>query len=165
MTTAGSRVRELVQQVLQSQWKQVGIDVRVRNEPARVFFGQTIRERRFTGLAMFAWGSSPENVPRSTLHSEEIPSEANGWSGQNYTGFKNAEMDKLLDAIEVELDRSKRKTMWQRVQEIYAEELPVLPLYWRANPYILPKWLKGVRPTGQQASSTLWIEDWTVEGR
>ena len=42
MTTAGNRTRELVEQVLQSQWKQVGIDVRIRNEPARVFFGQTV---------------------------------------------------------------------------------------------------------------------------
>lgn len=165
MTTAGSRIRELVQQVLQSQWKQVGIDMRLRNEPPRVFFGQTVHERRFTGLAMFAWGSSPENVPRTTLHSEEIPTEENGWAGQNYTGFSNAEMDELIEAINVELDRDKREKMWHRLQEVYAEEIPVIPLYWRANPYILPKWLKGVRPTGQQASSTLWIEDWTVEGR
>jgi peptide/nickel transport system substrate-binding protein len=165
MTTAGSRVRELVQQVLQSQWKQAGFDIRVRNEPPRVFFGQTIHERRFTGLAMFAWGKGPEHVPRTTLHSEEIPSEDNGWSGQNYTGFKNAEMDELIEAINLELDRAKRKEMWKRVQAIYAEELPVISLYWRANAYVLPKWLKGVRPTGQMASSTLWIEDWTVEGR
>jgi peptide/nickel transport system substrate-binding protein len=165
MTTAGNRIRELVQQVLQSQWKQAGIDIRVRNEPARVFFGQTIHERRFTGLAMFAWGKGPEHVPRTTLHSEEIPTAETGWSGQNYTGFRNQEMDDLIEAINLELDRPKRKAMWQRVQEIYAEEVPAIPLYWRANPYVLPKWLKGVRPTGQMASSSLWVEDWTVEGR
>src|SRR3546814_3954625 len=55
--------------------------------------------------------------------------------------------------------------MWDRLQQIYAEEVPVIGLYWRANPYILPKWLKGVRPTGQMAPSSLWVEDWTVEGR
>jgi len=165
MTTAGSRIRELVQQVLQSQWKQAGFDIRVRNEPARVFFGQTIHERRFTGLAMFAWGKGPEHVPRSTLHSEEIPTEANGWSGQNYTGFRNPEMDELIEAINLELDRPKRKELWKRVQAIYAEEVPVISLYWRANAYILPKWLQGIRPTGQMASSSLWVEDWTVEGR
>lgn len=165
MTTAGSRIRELVQQVLQSQWKQVGIDIRVRNEPPRVFFGQTIHQRRFTGLAMFGWGKGPEHIPRTTLHSEEIPTAGNGWSGQNYTGFRNAEMDKLIEAINLEVDRAKRKALWDRLQEIYAEEVPVLSLYWRANPYILPKWLKGVRPTGQMAPTTLWVEDWTVEGR
>lgn len=165
MTTAGNRIRELVQQVLQSQWKQAGIDMRVRNEPPRAFFGETVHHRRFTGLAMFAWGKGPEHVPRTTLHSEEIPTEENGWSGQNYTGFRNAEMDELIEAIGVELDRPTRKEMWARVQQIYAEEVPVISLYWRANAYVLPKWLKGLRPTGQMASSSLWIEDWTVEGR
>ncbi|NIA70167.1 peptide ABC transporter substrate-binding protein [Pelagibius litoralis] len=165
MTTAGNRIRELVQQVLQSQWRQVGIDMRVRNEPPRVFFGQTVHHRRFTGLAMFAWGKGPEHIPRTTLHSEEIPSEENGWSGQNYTGFRNAEMDALIEAINLELDRPKRKAMWSRIQQIYAEEVPVISLYWRANAYVMPKWLRGVRPTGQMASSSLWVEDWTVEGR
>lgn len=165
MTTSGSRIRELVQQVLQSQWKQVGIDVRVRNEPPRVFFGQTLHERRFTGLAMFGWGKGPEHVPRTTLHSEEIPTAENGWSGQNYTGYRNPEMDALIEAIGLELDREKRKEMWYRLQDIYAEDLPVIGLFWRSNPYILPKWLKGLQPTGQMAPSSLWVEDWTVEGR
>ena len=160
MTTAGNRTRELVEQVLQSQWRQVGIDARIRNEPARVFFGETVSKRKFTGAAMFAWLSSPESVPRTTLRSDQIPTEANAWSGQNYTGFKNAEMDALIDAIEVELDRAKRKDLWSRLQRLYVEELPVIPLYWRAEPYILPKWLSGLRPTGHQGTTTLWVEEW-----
>jgi peptide/nickel transport system substrate-binding protein len=160
MTTAGNRTRELVQQVLQSQWRRLGIDVRIRNEPARVFFGQTTSKRRFSAMAMFAWISAPENVPRTTLHSEEIPTEANGWAGQNYPGFRNAEMDRLLDALERELDRERRRVMWRRVQQIYAEELPALPLYFRSDVHIWPLWLEGVVPTGHQYGSTLWVERW-----
>ena len=160
MTTAGNRSRELVEQVLQSQWRRLGIDIRIRNEPARVFFGRTVRERRFTGLAMFAWISSPEGVPRTTLHSDQIPTPENNFAGQNYTGFRDAEMDALIDRIEVELDRAARRRMWRRLQQIYAEALPVIPLYFRANAYILPKWLAGVEPTGHQYTSTLWVENW-----
>ncbi len=160
MTTAGNRSRELVQQVLQSQWAELGIEARIRNEPARVFFGETVTKRKFTGAAMFAWLSSPESVPRTTLYSDQIPSPENGWGGQNYTGYKSAEMDALIDAIEVELDRDKRQALWQRLQARYAEDLPVIPLYWRASPYVLPKWLEGVRPTGHQGTSTLWVEEW-----
>ncbi|MEE8444636.1 MAG: peptide ABC transporter substrate-binding protein [Alphaproteobacteria bacterium] len=163
MTTAGNRSRELVEQVLQSQWRQIGIDVRIRNEPARVFFGQTVTRRKFTGAAMFAWISSPENVPRTTLHSSHIPTKANNYSGQNYTGFRNAEMDGLIDRIEVELDRTKRRALWRRLQKIYATELPVIPLYFRANAYIVPKWLKGIEPTGHQYPSTLWVENWSAQ--
>ncbi len=160
MTTAGNRSRELVEQVLQSQWKAAGIDVRIRNEPARVFFGRTVTERKFAALAMYAWISAPESVPRTTLHSEHIPTPENNFAGQNYTGFKNAEMDRILETIETELDREKRRKLWHRLQTIYATELPVLPLYFRANPFVLPKWLAGVTPTGHQFASTYWAEYW-----
>lgn len=163
MTTAGNRSRETVQQVLQAQWKQVGVDIRIRNEPARVFFGETVTKRKFQAMAMFAWVSSPENVPRSTLHSQEIPTAANNWSGQNYTGYSNKAMDELCEKIEIELDRDKRKELWRQLQELYASDLPVLPLYFRADVFVIPKWLKGVTPTGHQNVSTLWIEYWRAE--
>ena len=89
-----------------------------------------------------------------------IPTEENNWSGQNNPGFVNAEMDALIDKTEVELDREARRGYWKRMQQIYAGELPVLPLYFRAEPYILPKWLTGVEPTGHQATTTLWVENW-----
>lgn len=160
MTTAGNRVRETVQQVIQAQWKKAGVDVRLRNQPARVLFGETVRQRKFEGLVMYAWSSAPESVPRTTLHSAHVPGAVNNFAGQNYTGFKNDEMDGLIEKIEVELDRPKRKALWRRLQEIYAEELPAIPLYFRADPFILPPWLEGVEPTGHQYPTSLWAEDW-----
>lgn len=165
MTTAGNRNREQVQQVLQHYWRQIGVETRIRNEPARVFFGQSVRERRFGGLAMFAWISAPESLPRSTLHSSMIPTDANNWAGQNYTGYTNPKVDELIDAIELDLDRESRREKWAELQRLYAEDLPALPLYFRADPYVIPKWLKGVRPTGHLAPATLWVEEWHAEGR
>jgi peptide/nickel transport system substrate-binding protein len=158
-TTAGNRIRETVQQVLQSQWRRAGIEVRIRNEPARVYFGETLRQRRFQ-LAMYAWFSSPEAVPRTTLHSEMIPSEANAWQGQNQPGVRSPEMDGLIDAIERELDPAKRRPIWARMQTLYAQEAWVLPLYFRADPFVIPKWLGGVEPTGHQYYSSLRVEYW-----
>jgi peptide/nickel transport system substrate-binding protein len=161
MTTAGNRTRELVEQVLQSQWRKIGVDVHLKNEPARVLFGETLPHRRFD-MAMYAWISAPEDVPRSILYSKEIPDAANGFAGQNTSGFKNPEMDRLIDALEVELDPDKRKTLWAETQRLYAIELPSLPLFFRSDAFILPKWLNGVRPTGNQYPSTLWITDWAA---
>jgi peptide/nickel transport system substrate-binding protein len=158
-TTAGDRTRELVEEVLQSQWRQVGIDIRLKNQPARILFAETVTKRKFD-MAMYAWSSAPENVPRSMLDSAEIPAATNGWSGENYTGFKNAEADRLIDAIEVELDRDRRRDLWYRIQALYAEDLPALPLYFRAEAFILPKWLAGLTPTGHQYPSTLGVENW-----
>ena len=92
-----------------------------------------------------------------------IPTAEKNWSGQNFTGYSNPVMDELIDAIEVDLDRASREKRWHKLQDIYATDLPALPLYFRASPFVLPKWLKGVRPTGHQITSTLWVEEWQVE--
>ncbi len=160
MTTAGDRLRGLAQQALQSDWAKLGIQASIRNQPARVFFGDTVTKRAFDGLAMYAWLSAPENPPRTTLHSTMIPNEANNWAGQNYPGYANPDMDSLIDRIEVELDREKRLALWAELQALYAADLPVLPLYFRAQPFVMPRWLKGVAPTGHQYPTTLWVEDW-----
>jgi peptide/nickel transport system substrate-binding protein len=94
-----------------------------------------------------------------------IPTEANNWAGQNSTGYANPTVDALIDAIEVDLDRETRAVKWAELQRIYTQDLPALPLYFRADPYVIPKWLKGVRPTGHQSPITLWVEEWRAEGR
>jgi peptide/nickel transport system substrate-binding protein len=160
MTTAGNRLRELAQQSLQSDWAKLGIRANIKNQPARVFFGETVTKRKFNGLAMYAWLSAPENPPRTTLHSDMKPTAENGWSGQNYPGYANPRVDALLDSIETELDQEKRRVLWTELQQIYATDLPALPLYFRAQPFVLPPWLTGIEPTGHQFSTTLWVENW-----
>jgi peptide/nickel transport system substrate-binding protein len=162
MTTAGNRSRELVEQVLQSQWKEIAVDIRIRNEPARVLFGETLPHRHFD-MAMYAWISAPDNEPRSIFHSSEIPNEVNGYAGENLPGYNNPEMDRIIDTLEIELDVTKRKELWAETQRLYASDLPSLPLYFRSDAFILPKWLTGLRPTGNQYPSTLWVTDWGAQ--
>ncbi|MCC8431893.1 peptide ABC transporter substrate-binding protein [Reyranella aquatilis] len=161
-TTAGNRVRELVAQVIQSQLRQVGIEVRLKAETPRIFF-EAMGRRTYSGLGMYAWVQRPEGVPRSSLHSKEIPSADNGWSGQNYPGYANPEMDKALDAAERELDVVKRRALFAEIQKLAADDLPSLPLFFRVDPFVIPKPLKGVTPTGTLNSSTLWVEQWRWE--
>ncbi len=161
-STAGNRSRELVEQVLQAQWRQVGAEVRIENQPARVLFGQSLRERGFTGLALFAWASAPANIPRSVLHSSMIPAAGNGFSGENYPGLRDAEVDRTLDDLEVVCEPKANRALWSRLQRLYAEQLPSLPLYYRAEVTVKPKWLRGIVPTGHSEPTTLWIENWKV---
>jgi peptide/nickel transport system substrate-binding protein len=114
-------------------------------------------------LAMYAWMSAPENVPRSIFRSDETPSAANAYAGQNAVGYVNPEMDRIIDALEIELDPEKRQALWKEAQQLYATDLPSLPLYFRSDAFILPKWLTGVRPTGNQYPTALWITDWSVQ--
>jgi peptide/nickel transport system substrate-binding protein len=160
VAAAGNRQIELVQQVLQANWRKVGIDARIEQQVGRVFFGQTLDERRFTGLAMFSWLSAPDSIPRTTLHSSQVPTAENAWAGQNYPGYRDAEMDQVLDDLQAQCAPERQQALWQRLQEKYAADLPVLPLWFRSDAFFLPKWLQGVEPTGHQYPTTLWIEYW-----
>ncbi len=61
-TTAGNKLRERVQQILQAQWKAVGVDVNIQNFPATVVFSGDFAPRSAEGkwdLFMYAWSNDP----------------------------------------------------------------------------------------------------------
>lgn len=161
MTTAGNKTRELVQVYLQEQWKQVGIEVNIKNEPARVYFSETTKKRKYDSLAMYAWVSSPENNPRSNVTSKNIPTEKNGWSGQNYPGWINKEVDQACESLDIEFNAAKRRELAIKISKHYTEEVPVIPLFYRSDVSVVPTALKNYVPTGHQFSETGFIENWT----
>jgi peptide/nickel transport system substrate-binding protein len=163
MTTAGNQVRETAQVYLQDQWRSIGIDVRIQNEPARVFFGQTTRRRQFDGAAMYAWISSPESSPRTTLHSTEIPTEANNFSGQNQPGWVNHRVDQLIESLEVEFDPERRLEFIHEILWHYTNEVPVIPLYYRSDVSVTPANLTGYAIPGHQVPESNHIERWRLE--
>jgi peptide/nickel transport system substrate-binding protein len=160
-TTAGNKLRETVQGYLLDQWKKVGVDVVIKNTPARVFFGDLMKNRKFEGMAMFAWTFMPELTPTKFYSSASIPNEQNGWSGRNYVGFKDNLLDKVLAENEIELNPKKRQKNMNKIVEIYKDNFLTMPLYYRADINIVPKKLSQFNPTGTQQSETLYIENWT----
>lgn len=147
VTTAGNRVREDVEQILQSQWRKVGVELRITNQPARVLFGETTRHREFE-MAMYAWSQAPIAGCETLYTTDNIPSLQNAYNGQNSPGFSNPEMDRLCHAISTELDQDKRVAMLRRTQAILSEEMPVLPLYFRVDISAVKTALQNWKPTG-----------------
>jgi len=162
-TTAGNKSREVIEQAIQSDWKKAGITVEIDNQPARVLFGDTMRKRSFTGGVMYAWVASPRNIPKTTLYGDMIPRKENNFGGQNYTGYNSPVMDKIIDDLDVVCEPSANMKLWADLQKLYADQLPALPLYYRADSFFIPSWLQGVEPTGNLNPTTLWIEDWSVK--
>jgi len=163
LTTQGNKTREMVQVILQRQMKQVGVELLPKTEQARVFFGETVKKRKFQGLAMFAWISAPESIPRSTVHSVSIPSEKNAWSGQNSTGWSNKNVDQAIDSLELEFNPKKRIELAHVISKEYTADLPVLPLYYRSDIAVTPKNLKNYKVSGHQFSDTNFVENWNLE--
>lgn len=161
-TTAGNKTRELVEVFLQDQWKKVGIEIKIKNEPARVFFGETVGKGKYPHLAMFAWVSSPDNPFESGLHSKNIPSAANGFSGQNTGGYSNPEVDRLFGGIYRQFDLNQRKETMKKLLSLELNDLPTLPLYYRSDIVVLPKGMKNFRITGHQFYSAARVEYWDL---
>ena len=158
-TTSGNRVRELTQQVMQSQWKAIGIEASIKNQPSRTFFGELLKHRSFPGMVEFAW-TGEIDLPPIRLTTPYIPSEANNWGGQNYGGVSDPALDAAVDAAQYELDPAKQKALWTEMQRIYTTKLLALPLYFREDPDIVPQWLDGFAATGKQTFVTYSAANW-----
>ncbi len=159
-TTSGNRVRELTQQVMQNQWKAIGLEVLIKNQPSRTFFGQLLKKREFTGLVEYASTLEVDLVPWARLSTAYIPSEANNWGGQNYPGISDKALDADIEAAQYELDPARQQALWADMQRIYAGKLLALPLYFRIDPDIVPPWLTGYSATGKETYTTYWAENW-----
>jgi peptide/nickel transport system substrate-binding protein len=156
MTTAGNSGREQYQVIVKEQLKNVGIDVRIDNRPASVFFGEITPKRRFPHLAMYTSVFSTGTTGYNRFHSSQIPSAENNWEGDNRVGWRNPEVDKLMDQIASELDETKRISLFKRQQEIFAEELPSLPLFFGLSLTTMRKDVRNVKPTGLSSTYLPW---------
>jgi len=144
-TTAGNRTRERVEEILQEQLRQVGVELVIVNFPARVLFPQIIARRQFKALAMYAWVLGPDQGCLGRYTSDGIPSEANGWVGGNYPGYLNTEMDQVCQEAFREPDDARRKQLYRRSARIFARDLPELPLYYRVVTSAAKSGLQNVR--------------------
>jgi peptide/nickel transport system substrate-binding protein len=76
-------------------------------------------------LQQAATGPDPTAGVTRFLHSSQIKKA----TFVNAMGYKNPEVDKLLDLEFKQTDRKQRAATWQRIQQIVLEELPVIPVY------------------------------------
>ena len=100
MTTAGNRAREAVQQVLQGMWRAGRASRRASATSRR----GCCSPRPCPAAASAAPRCSPGSAGRRTCRAPPcIPTRSRraerNWSGQNYGGYRNAEMDALLEAL------------------------------------------------------------------
>jgi peptide/nickel transport system substrate-binding protein len=125
-------------------------------------FGETMAKRKLKGMALFSWTSLVEISPKSFLQSENIPSERNTWTGQNFMGYKNTVVDDLLTKLDLEFDTNARKDLVHQVLKRYTEDLPVLPLYFKSEIAAIPINLKNYRLTGHKMYETNEVEKWDL---
>ncbi len=162
MTTSANKAREQVQAVISSGWEEnLKIKVNLKNEQATSFFTATLKERKFKGpsAAMYAWIMGPTSNLYSIVNSEQIPTEKNGWSGQNYTAYKNELVDELTSAILRMLDKQEIYNNLRLVQAELTRDIPSLPLFYRVDISSKHKNIANFKPTGTSSPIT-WNTAW-----
>lgn len=160
-TTANNKVREAVAQSIAQQLKEVGIAVEIRPIEAKTFFNEVLRTRKFE-TALYAWveGMDPDNL--SMWHSRKIPNQANGYDGQNYPGWRNAEIDALTESGVRTVDVEARKQIYFRIQDLIIQEYPVIPLYFRVNIAAVRKNVANYRPNPTPAGDFWNAWEWGI---
>lgn len=144
-TTAGNQTREQIAQVIQSQLAEACVAITTKFVPLQEYNGELARKRQFTGLIMSSIDFSPSTSPRIALGSKRIPVEGNKFTGNNFSGYVSGAMDAALDKFDVALSPAETKAAWEGIQGIFAQDLPMLPLYFYARSYVSVPDLKDFR--------------------
>ena len=167
-TTSGNQTRETIQALAQANFKDVGAEMTIANQPASKFFGgfndgggwldRTIDMVGFTnGLS-----SSDPNL-RPFWHTESIPT-TDKPGGFNHSCLSNPDLDELLDAQLTEFDPAARTALLQRAQQIIHDEVPMIPMYDRVVINSISDRVQGatVSPFGS-ISGLMWnVVDWSI---
>lgn len=92
-------------------------------------------------LTWAAWSAGIFKNPESMWHSKE----ADRPSGQNITGYRNPEVDALIDEQRTEFDVQKRHDIVRRIDALLARDIPYI-LLWNKNDTRLLWWNKFGMP-------------------
>jgi peptide/nickel transport system substrate-binding protein len=123
ITNQGNSSRSMVAEILQNSWAKIGVKVDIRILEWATFINEYIDKRNFDAVIL-GWTIPLEPDLYDIWHSSRCE-----WKNLNFICFQNAEVDKLIQDARVEFDFDKRKKMYDRIQEILAEEQPYTFLY------------------------------------
>ncbi|GJM15284.1 MAG: peptide-binding protein [Thermodesulfobacteriota bacterium] len=132
----GSETGEKIATILKEELDNTGIQMDIRKTEWAVFTTR-LTERNFDAVTL-AWSMGVESDPY------QIWSSTQAESGSNFIGFKNQEVDKLINEARTEFDREKRKQLYNRFAEIIHEEQPYTFLFCRKSTVAVNKRFENV---------------------
>ena len=114
-----------IAEYLQREWKKIGIDVNVDVMPP-----STLRQSIATNKVTFFRGSWIADYPDAENYLSLFYSKNFTPNGPNYTHFKSTEFDKLYELALQTVDDEERIKLYEKMDKIIAEEIPVIVLFY-----------------------------------
>jgi len=123
LTNQGNSQRIKAAIIVQSRLAALGIKVEIRTVEWAAFVKEFVDKGRFDAIIL-GWNIVQDPDLFDVWHSSKaVP------GGLNFVGYKNPELDELLERGRRLLDQKKRKPIYDRVQEILHEDQPYCFLY------------------------------------
>ena len=140
VTNQGNDLRSKTGEIIQRRFKEIGVEVKLRIIEWATFLKEFINPGNFDATIL-GWTGGPEPDQYNIWHSSKT-----GPRELNFIGFKNAEVDRLLEKGRRIFDQQQRKVFYDRFQEILAEEQPYTFLYIGEALPAVSKRFRGVKP-------------------
>jgi peptide/nickel transport system substrate-binding protein len=123
LTNQGNVTRERTGLVIQTRLKDVGIEVKLRVIEWAAFLKEYIDKKAFEAIIM-GW-----TIPLDPDLFDVWNSTKTKPGELNFISYKNEEVDRLIDEGRFTLDQAKRKLAYDRIQEIFYQDVPYVFLY------------------------------------
>jgi peptide/nickel transport system substrate-binding protein len=161
-TISGNPQREQTLQLIQQDWKQLGIAMSIKTMPAAVVYGDYYTKSQFDSLLLsssYGTGADPDCTQR--FSSASIPIQ--GGNGTNYYQYKNPEVDKLLLAGQRTFKVAERQEVYRRIQSVIREDLAFLPIFQEEPVEGTKSKLMGYRPNANVQTNCWNFGGWYWE--
>jgi peptide/nickel transport system substrate-binding protein len=160
-TNAGNAVRETLITVLADQWKQIGANVATKPVQFPQLVTQLSQTRDFE---MILLGISENADPDQTQY---YKSTSIGNGALNGSGYKNPEIDSLLDEGVQTVDRNKRKDVYAKIQDILMQDLPTPLVTYPKGLWGISKRVQnfGVGPWNQYGARPWYKDVYVSDGK
>lgn len=167
--TTSSSLRARAVALLRVQLQRIGVEIEAQFVPERIFFHpravspQSLASRRFD-LALFSSQASPDPGDDAwhQLHSGSIPGPDNGYVGANYSGFRHARNDQLVEQGLTSIDMPFRHVVYTQLQQLWMAELPLLPLFQHPVVSAATLALGEFRPAARVGGEAWNAEQWRL---
>jgi oligopeptide transport system substrate-binding protein len=116
-----------IAEAIQQMWRrELGIDVGLYNQESKVWL-DTLHQKDYQ-IARGSWVG--DYLDPSTFLDTLLSD-----NGNNYSGWKNEEYDRVVTEGDHAVDPKRRYALYQRAEQILADECPIAPIYFytRAN--------------------------------
>jgi len=135
--TSQNETRIEVAEVIQEQLRQVGIALDVRSYEWGTFFSD-VRKGNFQLYSLTWVGVLDPDMYHYIFHSQSVPPR-----GANRGRYRNARLDRWLEAGRGLSGTEERREIYGQVQEILAKDLPYVNLWHATNVAVLNRRVRG----------------------